>query len=165
MSSHGSNKEMLDRVQQRAGDIVEGAMGNCAQATFIAVSEEFGLGNGDVVKSLTAMPGIALQGETCGTVVGALAVLGVYFGRGTEGPLGGFAETHPAAGRFCRDFEKEFGTLKCKQLHTSLCGKTYDFSDMSQMQEFMLAGGLKLCRAPAGKAARIVAGLILEKEE
>jgi len=34
---------------------------NCAQATFFALDQHFGLGGGDVLKALAPFPGIALR--------------------------------------------------------------------------------------------------------
>ena len=163
MAAHGSKEETLNRVEQKGGEYEE-RFGNCAQGTLLALQEEFKLGDSTILKAVTAMPGIASRGETCGAVVGALLALGMVFGRDNPEDFEGYTKALRPARRFCHAFEKEFGSLMCSHVHTELMGKTYDLADPTQAQEFMKAGGLKICRAPAGKAARFAAEIILKKE-
>ena len=55
--------------------------GNCAQTAFAVLQERFDLDGGQVLRALTAFPGIALRGETCGAVTGSLMALGLVCGR------------------------------------------------------------------------------------
>ncbi|MCD4710417.1 MAG: C-GCAxxG-C-C family protein [Bacteroidales bacterium] len=54
---------------------------HCAQSSFIALKEQFGLNGEQVIKALTPMPGIAERGETCGAVTGPLMAMGLIYGR------------------------------------------------------------------------------------
>jgi C_GCAxxG_C_C family probable redox protein len=156
----------LDRVEKKAGDYMENGKGNCAQGAFFALKEEFNLGDDMIIKALDAMPGIGFRGDTCGAVIGALAALSVSPARmRQENP--GF-DSHiklmKAATDFCKAFEKEFGSLMCNHIHTQLLGKTYDMTDLQQIQELTESGAPEKCRAPTGKAARFAAKIILEEE-
>lgn len=164
MSAQTSKEEILKRVQQRGGDYVEAVCGNCAQSTIFALEEDFGAVKAIPLRALTAMSGIALRGETCGAVVGALLALGILTGRENEEFLEAFPGTMERATRFCDAFEKELGSLICKHIHTRLFGRVYDLADPVQQQEFLEAGGLTKCRAPVETASRLVAEIILGEE-
>lgn len=54
---------------------------NCAQSSYLALEEQFGLKGDEVLKALTPLPGIAERGETCGAVLGPLMIFGLIYGR------------------------------------------------------------------------------------
>ena len=169
MTVKSSKEDVLNRVEQKAGDYMEGGKGNCAQGAFFALREEFNLGDGMIIKSLAAMPGIGFRGETCGAVTGALAALSISSGRDKLGdPVDTDFESYlslmKAATSFCNAFEKEFGSLMCNHIHTQLLGKTFNMADPAQIQGILEAGGSQKCRIPTGKAARFAAEIILEEE-
>jgi C_GCAxxG_C_C family probable redox protein len=146
MTVKSSKEDVLNRVEQKAGDYMEGGKGNCAQGAFFALREEFNLGDGMIIKSLAAMPGIGFRGETCGAVTGALAALSISSGRDKLGyPVDTDFESYlslmKAATSFCHAFEKEFGSLMCNHIHTQLLGKTFNMADPAQIQEVLEAGG------------------------
>ena len=75
-----ANKEqILDRVQLRAEEY-NFYTKNCAQGTALALMEEFGLGNMEIIKALTPFPGFGGTGEMCGGITGSLIAFGLYFG-------------------------------------------------------------------------------------
>jgi hypothetical protein len=75
-----ANKEqILNRVQLRAEEY-NFITKNCAQGTALALMEEFGLGNMEIIKALTPFPGIGGTGEICGGITGSLITFGLYFG-------------------------------------------------------------------------------------
>ena len=169
MTAKSSKEDILNRVDKKAGDYLEGGKGNCAQGAFFALREEFNLGDGMILKALAAMPGIGFRGETCGAVMGALAALSISSGRDKLGDLGdtdfeSYLSLVRAATAFCHAFEKEFGSLMCNHIHTQLLGRTYNMSDPAQIQELVQSGSAQKCRAPTGKAARFAAEIILEEE-
>ena len=51
----------LDRLEKKAGDYEE-LYASCSQGTLLALQEHFNLGNAEVLKAATAMPGMALRG-------------------------------------------------------------------------------------------------------
>ncbi len=161
MADGPSREEILDRVERAAGDYLE-AYGSCAQGTLRALQEEFALGNAEVLKAATAMPGIALRGETCGAVIGPVMALGLAFGRDKPEDYEAFLRTLRAAHSFCRRFEEEFGSCMCAGVQERLFGRYYDLTDPVQMEEFAAAGAVQKCRIPAGKAVRIAAQIILD---
>ena len=162
MTDKIKNEQILGRIKQRGGDFVESVQGNCAQSVLVALKEEFPAVDSIPLNALTAMSGIALRGETCGAVSGALLAVGVLSTDERSEFLEALPVTLPVAAKFCNAFEKEFGSLICRDIHKSIFGKTYNLSDSVQQQEFLEAGGLTKCRAPVETASRIVAEIFLE---
>jgi hypothetical protein len=80
----GRKEVILDCVQQRAEEY-NLITKNCAQGTALALLEEFGLGNMEIIKALTNFPGIGGTGEICGGVTGSLIAFGLFFG--SDDPL------------------------------------------------------------------------------
>ena len=174
MTAKGSKEDILNRVDQKAGDYLESGKGNCAQGAFFALREEFNLGDGMILKALDLMPGIAFRGETCGAVMGALAALSISSGRdlSEEIDIESIRSKVRQATAFCHAFEKEFGSLMCNHIHPQLLGRTINWvetilaADPEQVQEFFQNAALmaQKCRVPTGKAARLAAEIILEEE-
>jgi len=108
------------------------------------------------------MPGIALRGETCGAVIGALMALGLAMGREKPGQDDEAFKTYVAADRLCAEFRKEFGGCNCRDVQQHLFGRTYDLQNMEEVAEFSSSEAGQKCAIPAGKAARIAGMLILE---
>ncbi len=159
-----SREDRLDRLERKAGDYEE-LYGSCAQGTLLALQEEFNLGNEQSLRAATAMPGIALRGETCGAVVGAIMALGMAMGRVQPDDFAAVQRTTKAARRLCRRFEQEFGGCNCREVQHRIFGRSYNVADPAESMEFIKADAAKKCRAPAEKAARIAGELILDSQE
>lgn len=164
MSNEGSKEEVLNQLEQRAGDYEERS-GCCAQGCLLALQEQFKLGDALTFKAATAMPGVALRGETCGAVIGAVMAIGLAYGRESLDDWEGFLRAIKHARRFCRRFEKEFGSLMCRDIVKLQCGRSFNLADPVESKEFEQSGGYRKCRVPPGKAARIAGEIILEKED
>jgi C_GCAxxG_C_C family probable redox protein len=162
MAADSSGQETLDRLEQKAGDYEE-LFGSCAQGTLLALQETFNIGNEQTLKAATAMPGIALRGETCGAVIGAIMALGIALGREKAEDFAAVQRTTSAARKLCRQFEEQFGGCNCRDVQHHIFGRSYNLTDPADQKEFVKAGAAKKCRAPAGKAARIAGELILDR--
>jgi C_GCAxxG_C_C family probable redox protein len=155
-----NREETLNRLEEKAGDYEE-LFGSCSQGTLLAVQEAFNLENAQVLKAATAMPGIALRGETCGAVIGAMMALGLAFGREKPDDWSAVQKTTKACRKLCKDFEALFGSCNCREVQHHIFGRSYELTDLKDMKAFAEADALKKCRLPAGKAARIAGELIL----
>jgi len=164
MSQDTARDEVLDRVERKAGDYEERS-GCCAQGCLLALQEEFGLGDSLTFKAATAMPGVALRGDTCGAVLGAIMAMGLAFGRDSLDDQKGFLRAIKYARRFTRRFEQEFDSIDCRDIVERLCGKRFDLADPQQGKEFEEMGGYRICRVPPGKAARFAAEIIMSRED
>jgi C_GCAxxG_C_C family probable redox protein len=138
---------------------------HCAQSSFMALKEQFGLENGGIVKALTPITGIAERGETCGAVTGPLMAMGLIFGRG-EQQLGDW-DTYRAslvpAGKFCERFEEEYGSTMCHEIQIGEFGRCYHLTDPGELREFQEAGATRRCSEVVKKAVRIAADILLDE--
>jgi len=139
---------------------------HCAQSSFMALKDQFGLKGEHVVKALTPMPGIAERGETCGAVTGPLMAMGLIYGRDIN-HLDNW-DTYQASlvptGHFCELFEKEFGTTLCSQVQEGKFGRCYRLTDPGELQEFQNAGATEKCSEVVRAAVHMAAEIILDDQ-
>lgn len=146
------------RIAQRVKDLLLES-GNCAQTSFAILCEEHDLQGSQILKALTPFPGIALRGETCGAVTGALMALGLVYGRENLSDRRGYIGSLPSARRFCAQFEKENGSTACSAILQEKIGRNFDLADRVEAFEYAQSGGPAVC-------ARIVASAVeLASEE
>ena len=138
--------------------------GNCAQTSFGVLRDAYGLddGNGALLKALTAFPGVALRGETCGAVTGSLMALGLVVGRDELDDQEGFSRALANSRTFCQRFEDEFGSTLCGDLLESQVGKPIDWMDPEDNAAWVKAGGPAKCTAQVVRAVQIAAEIINE---
>jgi len=140
---------------------------NCAQSSFLALKEQFGLNGDDVLKALTPLTGIAERGETCGAVIGPLMAFGLIYGRG-ENRLNDwniYRDSLIPSGKFCKLFEKEFGSTMCHDIQKEKFGRSFHLTNPEELKEFQEAGATDKCSDVVRKAVRFAAEIILEKEK
>lgn len=139
---------------------------NCAQSSFLALKEQFGLKGDEVLKALTPLTGIAERGETCGAVIGPLMVFGLIYGRGKNElhDWDKYRDSLIPSGKFCKLFEKEFGSTMCHDIQKEKFGRCFHLTDPKELEEFQEAGATDKCSAVVRSAVRIAAKIILERE-
>ena len=159
-------QEILERVQKRA-EGYEQVNQNCAKSSALAVMEEFGLGNIEIITALSAFPGIALTGETCGAISGGLVALACYFGRDDLLDFAANAQLYARSRKFIHLFEQEIGTTKCHNIHKDVVfGCSYNLSDIKEdYPAFVRDKGLEKCALLPGVGARLAAQIIIEDME
>jgi len=137
---------------------------HCAQSSFLALKEQFGLNGEHVVKALTPMPGIAERGETCGAVTGPLMAMGLIYGRDLHhlDDWDTYQESLVPTGHFCELFEKEFGTTLCHKVQEGKFGRCYRLTDPGELQEFQNAGATEKCSEVVRAAVHMAAEIILD---
>jgi len=74
----------------------------------------------------------------------------------------GYAKAMDLSIRLCERFEKEFGSVKCRDIQRSLFGRAFDFKNPREREEFVKSGGYEICPKVVEKAAQLAAELILE---
>lgn len=161
MQQGKSREEFLDEIEEKAGDY-EVLWDHCAQGTLSALQEMHKVGDENTLRAATAMPGMALRGETCGAVIGAIMALGLIFGRTDPKDGAAVQTTMGAARKFCRRFEQEFGSCNCRDIQQKIFGRTFNFTIPEESEAWSAADGGNKCRMPAGKAARIASEIILD---
>ncbi|MCK4750696.1 MAG: C_GCAxxG_C_C family protein [Bacteroidales bacterium] len=137
---------------------------HCAQSSFMVLKEQFGLDGDEVVKALTPLAGIAERGETCGAVTGPLMAFGLIYGRG-ENRLDDwetYRESLVPSGKFCTQFETEFGSTMCHDVQKVKFGRCFRLIDPEELREFQKAGATEHCSAVVRTAVRMAANIILD---
>ncbi|MFC1532406.1 C-GCAxxG-C-C family protein [Thermodesulfobacteriota bacterium] len=158
-----NKQQILDRVQRRAEEY-NFITKNCAQSTALAVMEEFGLGNMEVIKALTNFPGVGGTGEICGGITGSLIAFGLYFG-GDD--MLNFEKTGPTmitAQKYMAFFEDSVGYMHCSDIQEKVIfGRNMDpGASQEHMEAFAKAKGFEKCGLAPGIGARLAAGFIID---
>jgi C_GCAxxG_C_C family probable redox protein len=161
-----NREEILERVQRRAEEYNFVAQ-NCARGTALAVMEEFGLGNMEVVRALSPFPGFGGTGWMCGGVTGGLVALGLYFGSDDVVDYEATGGTIMAARSFMPRFEAETGSVVCPKLQEEVVfGRYMDpAASPENMEAFALAKGFEKCGLLPGIGARIASEIIIQSLE
>lgn len=158
--------EILDRVQHRAEEY-EFLSHSCAKGSALAVMEEFGLGNMEIIKALSPFPGFGMTGWICGAVTGGIIALGLYFGSDDLVNYEDNGRTISAAREFMPRFEEEMGGILCPKIQEDVIFGSYMNPRASQenFQAFQKAKGYEKCSLPPGIGARIASKIIIESME
>jgi C_GCAxxG_C_C family probable redox protein len=137
---------------------------HCAQSSFMALKEQFGLEGEQVVKALTPMAGIAERGETCGAVTGPLMAMGLIYGRGETrlDDWDTYRNSLVPSGKFCSQFEDRYGSTMCHGVQETKFGRCYHLTDTEELRDFQAAGATDHCSEVVRSAVRMAAGIILD---
>jgi C_GCAxxG_C_C family probable redox protein len=159
-----NRQEILDRVQRRAEEY-NYVLRNCAKSTGMAVMEEFGLGNIEILRALSPFPGCGGTGWMCGGVTGSLAALGLYGGDSDLLNHDAVGLTFMLAQEFMSKFEREIGGVLCTQIHEKVVFGRYMDPGASpeNMKAFEEAKGFEKCSLVPGIAARIASEIIIDR--
>lgn len=163
MDTNLSQDDGASALAQEARDTLALA-GNCAQASFAVLQQEFGFEEGAILKALTPFPGIALRGETCGAVVGCLMAIGLIYGRDRLDDWKGYLASLPPSRNFCRRFEEAHGNTSCGDLLETKLGRRFNLADRGEALEYVAAGGPQACGEIVASAVQIAAQIIEENE-
>jgi len=161
-----NREQILDRVQRRAEEYNFMAR-NCPRGTALAVMEEFGLGNMEIIKALSPFPGFGGTGWMCGGVTGGLIALGLYFGSEDVVDYEATGATIMAARKFMPRFEEQVGAVVCPKIHEDVVFGRYMDPAASEenMEAFARAKGFEKCGVPVGIGARLATEIIIESLE
>jgi C_GCAxxG_C_C family probable redox protein len=158
-----NRSEILDRVQRRAEEN-NFVLKNCAQATALALLEEFGLGTMEFIKALSPFPGIGGTGEICGGITGSLIAFGLYFGSDDRLDRAAIGRTIGIAQQFMERFEGQLGSRHCADIiETVTIGHRLNPGESEQaMMMFASEKGFEKCSLVPGIGARLAAGAIID---
>jgi C_GCAxxG_C_C family probable redox protein len=158
------NKQgILDRVQLRAEEYNYFTR-NCARSTALAVMEEFGLGNMQIIQALSPFPGFGGTGWMCGGVTGGLISLGLFFGSEDLQDFDAVRTSIIAARKFMPRFEEQVGAVVCPKIHEDVVfGRYMDpAASPENMEAFSMAKGFEKCGLLPGIGARLAAEIIID---
>ena len=130
----------------------------------MAVMEEFGLGNMEVIKALSPFPGFGGTGWMCGGVTGGLVALGLFAGSKDLQDHEAMRATMLAARQFMARFEQEVRAVTCPKIQEDVVFGRYMDPGASpeNMKAFEVAHGFEKCGLLPGIGARIAAEIIIE---
>jgi C_GCAxxG_C_C family probable redox protein len=157
-------QEILDRVQRRGEEYCY-LTRNCAKGSTLALLEEFGLGNMEMIRALAPFPGFGMTGGICGAVTGGLIALSLYF---SNENIADFQDLRAnlAARKFTRRFEESLGSLFCPKVQEFILGKYYDpMAGPENNENFNKAKARQKCPLAPGLGARIATEIIIESME
>ena len=157
-------EQILNRVQRRGEEYCY-LTRNCARGSSLALLEEFGFGNMEIIKAMGAMPGIAMSGEICGGVSGGVVGLSLYF---SSDDLTNYQDPLPyiMTSKFINRFRKSMGSLACADIQKTIFGTYYDpLSSLENLEAFNKAQAREKCPLAPGWGARLAAEVIIESME
>jgi C_GCAxxG_C_C family probable redox protein len=159
-----ANKEqILGHVQLRAEEY-NFILKNCAQSTALALMEEFGLGNMEIIKALTPFPSIGGTGEICGAITGSLITFGLYFGSDDRLDYRAVNNTIMIAQKFMALFKGKIGHTHCADIiETVTIGYRLNPGESeAAMSAFTNEKGFEKCGLPPGIGVRLAAEIIID---
>ncbi len=159
-----NKKQILDSVEKKAEEY-NYIFKNCAQGTALALLDEFGLGDKEVVRSLTLFPGIGGTGEMCGGITGSLIAFGLFFFGENPYDFNRVNDVMFIAQKFMGFFEDEVGYYYCADIMENVVfGKNMDpGASGSNMNAFAMAKGFEKCGLVPGMGARLAAEFMIDE--
>lgn len=153
--------KLLDVIAKSAFNNLR-AYSNCCRSTLWAVQTHLRLPEtGTMQVSSTLAGGIAGTGETCGSVLGGLMVIGQALGSDGYHEVERDVIARASAAAFVESFLDVIGSTRCYGVQESLVGWVCD--DPSKIQAWREGNGPIGCAAVCGLAARLAANQILQQ--
>ncbi len=166
-----SKEEILVQIEKRAYELHDRYHG-CGQPGLLAIMEAFGLKDEAVFKSASGLSaGIGGMRSACGVLLGGTLALGLKYGReisdldkSLEEALAKEKASIEPVGRLYKWFEREFGSVLCRDIRKSLIGVDLDSRIPWEKQMVDELGLHKRCCELSRKTARRVAELMMADE-
>ena len=158
----GKSKEDIHKQLDELVDEYMPQLGACSKTSFYVLNKVFKLKAEKIVKGLASFPGIAMRGETCGAVSGSLLAIGLIYEENMIDNEKKRASRGPSL-NFCSEFEKEFGSTRCRDIIEHVSGKKYNITKPEDYIQLGQDGVYSYCPGVVKKAVHIAADLILEK--
>jgi len=158
-----NKKEILDHVELLAEEY-NFILKDCAQGTALALMEEFGLGNMEIIKALAPFPGIGGTGDICGGITGSLITFGLYFGSDDQLDIAAKEKAIMISQKFMAQFEGKIGHMYCADIiETVILGHRLNPGESEEaMVAFTKEKGFEKCGLPPGTGVRLAAETIID---
>jgi len=161
-----SRDEVLEKVYRLA--FKYGAMrGSCTQCVLAALYETLDAGDPKTIQCADALAGgtsLSTEG-TCGALAGGLLAIGSVVGRTYEDFSAGNRKRRIFQySRKLKDkFLMEYGSIRCKDVHMKLFGRTFNLLDSKDYAEFEKAGAhVDKCPIVSGNTAKWAAEILID---
>ena len=130
----------------------------CAESVLTSVSDEAGVVSPLIPRIATGFcGGIARTRGMCGAVTGGIMALGILYGR--DNAEHSNEKVYEKVQQFLQTFEEEYGSINCFEL------TGYDLGREEERQAFFEKGMMEKCRQFTGRAASLVAEIIIGEED
>jgi len=162
-----SYEDMTKRAYE-LGFNFEKEYGSCPQCAFAAVSEVLGKGSREIFKAIDGLAGGLARSVngTCGALSGGVVAISRRYGREDFPNLGEREKCMTLAKKLHDRFIEEYGSVLCKDIQTKILGRSYNFWDPKDREEFEKAGGhAEKCPDVVGKAARWAVEILLSESK
>jgi C_GCAxxG_C_C family probable redox protein len=129
-----------------------------------ALQAKLGVGDAMVFKAGSALAGgVAVQGETCGALTGAIMAIGCVVGRERLEDIEQYQRAKEPAKEMYHRFREQIGHSLCAEIHRVRYGRTYRLAEPQEARAFHEMGGHSRTGCPevCGVAARTAADIIL----
>ena len=158
-----NKQQILDRVVLHAEEY-NFITKNCAQGTALALMEEFGLGDMQVIKALTPFPGIGGTGDMCGGIIGSLITFGLFLGSDVPLDFDAMNNAIMTSQKFMALFEGQVGNMYCADIiETVILGHRLNPGDSEEaMIAFTGEKGFEKCGLPPGVGVRLAAEFMID---
>jgi C_GCAxxG_C_C family probable redox protein len=156
-------KEALDRACE-----CEFTYHGCSQCIILALQEVFSMRDNNLFKAASGLAGgIGQMHDTCGALLGASLMLGLRFGRRRDeiGDTEKLMSSLLPVGKLYKWFEKEYGSVKCRDIRARTLGAYYDTKIPWQAELALEAGLYKVCSELVGKVAAKTAEMFCDAAE
>jgi C_GCAxxG_C_C family probable redox protein len=142
--------------------------GSCAYSTVLALQDVFDLKDEALLRASGALTGgIGGRTDTCGSMIGAILVLGAVSGGGRldgENCVPKIFKTAEWAAEYFKWFKGKRGSVNCHDILTKFAGGVeYDFTDREQLIVAIEAGVLEKCHDVVQDNAGQAAGLLWDE--
>jgi hypothetical protein len=123
----------------------------------LALQDALDMRDDNLVKAAGGLHGgIAVMHDTCGSLISASLILSLKYGRGREetGNPENQDDSYQVIGKLYKWFEKEFGSVTCREICTRFAGGVfYDQKVPWQVELAREAGMFEKCDDLTGKVA------------
>lgn len=166
MNNLPNRKEILQEIYDLAYKY-EAERGSCPQCVFSAIMEVLKIGNPETIKAADGLAGgtaLSTQG-TCGALVGGIMAISTVVGRSYEDFSANNYKRRvfQYSKKLYDKFQKEYGSIICKDIHKKLFGRTFNLMDKDDYTEFEKMGAhVDKCTSISGNVARWTAEIILD---
>ncbi len=161
-----TREEILDIVEKNAFE-AQKRDDVCARSAMYGLKSCFDFIPEEMVTATLSLAGGTGAGSgSCGAYCSGLLAIGLKYNATMEEEAADPAVKMRGIVKFkeYRDrFLKEFGTIKCPEIHKQLFGKAF-YLPVEDAEFFSLPSHAEKCAYVAGKAARLAAELLLEDE-
>lgn len=158
------DKQLTSKARNLASEY-EKKYGGCSQAVVGALIRTFGFSDDGLLRASNVFAGgVCRHGQMCGALLGGLMMISYLIGRDDLESLAQHENVMAYGNVFFEKFEKEFGTLICKEIQEKRFGRSWDLLNPDELKDFLKSGGHEAEGAPktTGRTAELAAEVIID---